>query len=84
MNSNPNFILENQYQMYLKRMALKESDMHKEQKKQLREAFFGACGQIIMLLRDEVSKLEEPEAVEVMQNMIRQVFNHFTAIENKN
>ena len=58
---NKEFNLEHQYQLYLKRVALKEAEMHSEQKKQLRQAFMGACGQIILLLRDEVGKLEEVE-----------------------
>ena len=43
----------------------------------------GACGQIILLLRDEVGKLEKDEAVKVMKNMIEQVGNYFLKITNK-
>ena len=80
---NKEFNLEHQYQLYLKRVALKEAEMHPEQKKQLRQAFMGACGQIILLLRDEVGKLEKDEAVKVMKNMIEQVGNYFLKITNK-
>ncbi len=80
---NKEFNLEHQYQLYLKRVALTEAEMHPEQKKQLRQAFMGACGQIILLLRDEVGKLEEDEAVKVMENMIEQVGNYFLKITNK-
>ena len=80
---NKEFNLEHQYQLYLKRVALREVEMHPEQKKQLRQAFMGACGQIILLLRDEVGKLEEDEAVKVMENMIEQVGNYFLKITNK-
>lgn len=77
------FNLENQYQLYLKRVALNETEMHHEQRKQLRQAFMGACGQIILLLRDEVGKLEEDEAIKVMENMIEQVGNYFLKITDK-
>ena len=71
------FQLEYQYQEYLKKVALKESDMHPQQRKQLRQAFMGACGQLIILLRDDVGKLEESDAIKVMQDMINQVGNYF-------
>lgn len=84
MKNNPDFSIEKQYQYYLQRVNLKESEMHPEQKKQLKQAFFGASGQIILLLRDKISRLNERDAVEVLHSMINQVANHFTPIENKN
>jgi hypothetical protein len=72
-----NFNLENQYQLYLKRVALKESEMHYTQKKQLRQTFIGACGQLLLLLRDELGELEEDKAIETMQGMINQVSDYF-------
>lgn len=77
MEKNKTFDLEYQYQLYLKRVGLTEAQMHPEQKKQLRQAFMGACGQIILLLRDEVGKLEEAEAIKVMQDMMNQVGTYF-------
>lgn len=56
---NKQFDLEHQYQLYLKRVALSENTMHPQQKKQLKEAFMGACGQMLILLRDDVGALEE-------------------------
>jgi hypothetical protein len=75
-----NFNLEEQYQLYLKRVALKESEMHPTQKKQLRQTFMGACGQMLLLLRDDLGKLEEPEAIEAMQNMLNQVSDYFLKV----
>jgi len=77
------FNLEHQYQLYLKRMALSESTMHPQQKIQLRQTFFGASGQILILLRDELSKLEEEKAMETLQDLINQVGNFFLAETNK-
>jgi hypothetical protein len=82
MNKN-NFILENQYQLYLKRVALKESEMHSEQQKQLRQTFIGACGQMLLLLRDEVGALEDDQAMEVMKDMLNQVSNYFLNQQSK-
>lgn len=53
------FSLEIQYQLYLQRIELKESEMHPVQKVQLRQAFFGACGQMILLLRDDLAEIEQ-------------------------
>ena len=77
------FNLEHQYQLYLQRMALSESTMHPQQKIQLRQTFFGASGQILILLRDELSKLEEDKAMETLQDLINQVGNFFLAETNK-
>lgn len=83
MKPMDNFNLENQYQLYLKRVALKESEMHPTQRKQLRQAFMGACGQMLILLRDEVGALDENKAIEVMQGMIGQVSDYFLRETNK-
>ena len=77
------FNLEHQYQLYLQRMALSESTMHPQQKIQLRQTFFGASGQMLILLRDELSNLEEEKAMETLQNLINQVGNYFLAETNK-
>lgn len=80
---NSEFNIEHQYQLYLKRMSISERNMHPEQKKQLRETFFGACGQMIILLRDELSALKESEAIEQMQNMLDQIGGYFLSITGK-
>ena len=77
------FNLEHQYQLYLQRVALNENIMHHEQRKQLRQTFFGGCGQMLILLRDDLAQLEESKAVETMQNMINQVGEYFLSISNK-
>lgn len=77
------FNLEYQYQIYLKRMGLVESKMHKEQKKQIRETFFGASGQMLILLRDEISELEENKGIQVLEGLISQVVNFFLAENNR-
>ena len=64
-------------------MALSESTMHPQQKIQLRQTFFGASGQMLILLRDELSKLEENKAMETLQDLINQVGNFFLAETNK-
>lgn len=58
-------------------MGLIESTMHPQQKIQLRQTFFGASGQMLLLLRDDLSELEEEKAMETLQDLINQVNNFF-------
>lgn len=71
--------LETQYQRFLKRMALSELMMHPQQKIQIKQTFFGAFGQAIMVMRDEVSAQDEDAAVETLQDIMNQVQDFFLA-----
>lgn len=70
------FDLEYQYQLYLQRVKLSESRMGHVQRQEMKRAFMGACGQILVLL-GELSKLDEDMAIEKMQAMSDQVRNYF-------
>lgn len=83
MEKNKTFDLEHQYQLYLERVGLKEANMHPVQKTETRRAFMGACGQMLILLRDDLGALEESKAIETMQDMINQVQVHFMKETNK-
>lgn len=79
------FNIEEQYQLYLQRISLNEKTMHPLQRIQLRQTFFGAFGQALILMRDEVGAIEnEDEAIEVMKNMINQVGQFFLSETNRN
>jgi hypothetical protein len=67
-----NFNVEFQYQQYLRRMALEEKLMHPAQRVQLRQTFYGAFGQLLILMRDKVSNYPEDQAVQILQNMLDQ------------
>lgn len=71
--NKPEFNLEHQYQLYLERVGLKEATMHHAQRTETKRAFMGACGQILIMLRDDVGKLEENEAIDTLDNLINQV-----------
>lgn len=71
------FNLEHQYQLFLHRMKLSENNMHPQQKIQLKQTFFGAVGQTLILFKDELSNLEEDKAVWVMEDLLKQVSNFF-------
>jgi hypothetical protein len=67
------FTVEAQYQLFLKRMALTEASMHPDQKKQLRQAFYGAWGQCLFLQKDEMQQLQEGEQVEVYEAQVKEM-----------
>ena len=73
-NPNPSSLkLEEQYQFYLKMVCLEESKMSETQKTETRRAFYGACGQILILARDVISEMEERPAIETFQDLLKQV-----------
>lgn len=69
----PIFNLDYQYQQYLQRMKLNEATMFPEQKRQIKQTFYGACGQILMLLQEDIGALPDEEAVEALHRLIVQV-----------
>lgn len=74
------FNLEYQYQLYLERIGQVESEMHTEQKRQVKMAFIGAIGQFLVLLEFDVADLSEDEAVEKLESMKTQVANYYLSI----
>lgn len=68
--------IEFQYQLFLVRMALSEATMHPQQKEQLRDCFYGAFGQLLILLRDDMPD-DEQKAVQVYQMLLDQVKTHY-------
>lgn len=75
------FNLEYQYQLYLERVSLKEENMHHEQRKQLKQAFMGACGQLLILFRDDLGGIEDEEkAIATMQDMLNQVGDYWLKV----
>ncbi len=76
-NKNPQFDLEYQYQLFLQRMSLIESQMHPQQKIQLKQAFMGAWGQSMICMRDEVSEHPEAEAVQILEDMTTQLTRYW-------
>jgi len=68
------FNLEDQYQEYLKLVKLNEETMHPAQKIETRRAFFGACGIMLVMLRDDIGGIEdEDEAIRVLEDLRDQV-----------
>ena len=73
------FTIEHQYQLYLQRVNLEESKMHPLQKKQLKQAFFGAFGQLLILMRDGIAILPEDVGIKILDAQMKEVLDFFNA-----
>lgn len=78
--------LEIQYRLYLQRVKLNEATMHPTQRKQVKQAFYGACGQLLILQRDVIGDMptekEAIAALEDLKNQIGNFWNKQTSREN--
>lgn len=72
------FKLETQWQKYLEMVGLSEAKMPEDQKREMKRAFMGACGLMLILLRDEVGELDDNEAVKVLDGFMTQLENFWT------
>jgi hypothetical protein len=70
------------YKLYLQRVKLDEAKMHPEQKRQLKQVFFGAWGQSLIAMRD-ISLLEEDDGVEAIEALMAEVGNFFIGETNQ-
>lgn len=78
-----NHTIAEQYALYLQRIGQDEGRMHPEQKKQVKQAFYGAFGQSLIMLRDEISALPEDQGIQALDSMISEVGNFFLSLQNK-
>ena len=75
---NP-FNVEDQYQFYLKKIELPEATIHPAQRIQLRDAFMGASGIILLLIRHEFAALSDDDGDRMFTSMIDQVDAYWKA-----
>lgn len=71
------FNVEHQYQLYLKKMKLSEDKMFPIQKKQLKQTFYAATAQILLLILDEITNLSDEEAHEAVKGMMEEIHAFF-------
>ena len=67
------FDLEHQFDLYMERMKLDKRKMPEIQLRETKRAFYGACGQMLLLLRDDVSALPDEEGIKALDRMFNQV-----------
>lgn len=75
---NKLFNVHNQYEIYLEKSGLADQDLGEIQKTETKRAFMAGFGQSIVLLTQEVAKLDEKEGVKIIKSLIRQVQDYFT------
>ncbi len=77
MNIPKDFDLTHQWDLFCQRCELPENKMPVDQRREMKRAFFGACGQMLILLKDELGEYEEKHgekaACIILQNMLDQV-----------
>lgn len=71
------FDLNHQWGLFCQRAGIPENKMPVDQRREMKRAFFGACGQMLILLKDELGdwsdKHGDEAAANVLQNMLDQV-----------
>lgn len=77
------FDIEWQFEQYMKRVGLDPNRVSAVQLKETRQAFFGAWGQALFCLRDDVAKFSEDDAIKILQNMTERVANYFLRASGK-
>jgi hypothetical protein len=83
MSIKSKFNLHKLWLNFLKIGGVKESELPPIQKQEMKRTFFGACGLLLDLLRQELSKLDEQEGAETLENMRNQILD-FWENEEKN
>ena len=82
--SKKKFDLDILFDNYLKRGGVTKEQMNEVQYTETKRAFFGACGQMLVTLREDIAAIEkEEDAIEQLESMNDQVMN-FWLEETKN
>lgn len=66
------FDIDHQFLKYLQRCELDPRSMSKIQLVETKRAFFGGCSQMLVVFRDEITKLRDQDAVDQMESMFNQ------------
>jgi hypothetical protein len=66
-----------QWHKMCERFGLPEERMHPDQRRETKRAFFGACGQLLILFRNDLAEYAEKQGddagVKMLENMLDQV-----------
>lgn len=67
------FTIEYQWQFFLGLCKITKKQMHPIQYNEMKKAFYGASGQILLLLRDEIAELSDDDAYEKLEDMAHEI-----------
>ena len=66
--------LELYYPLFLEKINLKESDMPPIQRSEMKKAFMGGVGTMLLIIRDEIPNAEtEEDSIDMLQSLFDQV-----------
>ncbi len=68
-----------QFRLYLERCGLNIHRMPPYQLRETSRAFYGAWGMLLVVLRDNLTQMEEGESLDALQSMQEQVEKFWTA-----
>lgn len=71
------FNLEYQYQLFLQRMGLSESQMPADQRREIKRTFMAAMGQMLMICVHDLDSFKNPLVTETVPYMSDQVKEFF-------
>lgn len=76
MKNKEMFSVKNMFEFYIN-MNYKDIKLPTDQYEQLELCYYGACGHLLSLLRDELMEFEEDEALSLLSGMVEEVNTHF-------
>lgn len=69
--------VEEHYKFYLEKMGLDEAKLHPIQRTETRRVFFGAWGQLLMFMQNDIVELSDQEGFEILDSMVNEVGQFF-------
>jgi hypothetical protein len=71
------FDIDKEFSLYLRRVNLEHLDKESAQYNEMKRAFYGACGQIVIYMTQDCADLPEEEAMKEIDNIIYRVGEFF-------
>ncbi len=81
--NSPCFSVSWQFMEYAKRVKLDRLSASSTQWTETRRAFYGAWGQMLFMLRDELSDLDDDDGIEVLEQMKTEVTRFWQTENNR-
>lgn len=72
LKGNVKFDLGFQWKLYLSRVGLKEEQLPESQKLEMKRAFYGGCGQILMTFTNDIVDMSDDDGVKALDHLINQ------------
>lgn len=67
------FNIEDQWKLYMQKMGMVESRLSPIQLSETKKAFIGGISQMLLIMRNDLAKLTDEQAIGKLENMFNQV-----------